>query len=207
MRPCQPFNEQTAQYIAGKVAKKYNTSIDALKSVVRTGDVCDARHISMYLMKEQGWSCSAIAEYFNRDHATVTHGLKMVRNRIDTSKEFRVEMRILRTENPFRARVYIAGKVRGLPYYEVDRKFQQAEDMLIGMGYEVINPLKLDLPADNEAVVWRILLPKISLCDMIAFLWDYKDSEGCGREMQAAEWLDLKQIFITQDYDLVKAEA
>ncbi|MPM08723.1 Chromosomal replication initiator protein DnaA [bioreactor metagenome] len=201
------LDEQLATYIAGKVAKKYGVSIDDLKSRSRLGNISEARQISMYLMREHKWSLAAIGAWFNRDHATAMNAVMVVQNRIDTNKEFRIEMRILRAENPFRARVYIAGKVRGLPYDEVERKFQNAEDLLISMGYEVVNPLKQNLPINNEAVVWRILLPKISMCEIIAFLWDYKDSEGCAREMLAAEWLELKQYYITPNYDLVKTEA
>lgn len=74
------------------------------------------------------------------------------------------------------------------------------------MGYNIVNPLKLNLPVNNEPAVWRILLPKISMCDGIALLWDYKDSEGCAREIQVADWLELKKIFITPTYEISNSE-
>ena len=39
-------------------------------------------------------------------------------------------------------RIYISGKISGLPYKEAEQRFEDAEALLTELGFEVINPLK-----------------------------------------------------------------
>lgn len=47
-------------------------------------------------------------------------------------------------------RIYISGKISGLPYDEVQERFNGAEDLLTELGFEVANPLKNGLDKDNS---------------------------------------------------------
>lgn len=47
-------------------------------------------------------------------------------------------------------RIYISGKISGLPYKEAEQRFEDAEALLTELGFEVINPLKNGLAAHEE---------------------------------------------------------
>lgn len=41
-------------------------------------------------------------------------------------------------------RIYISGKITGLPFDEAFKMFENAENKLKFRGYEVVNPMKLN---------------------------------------------------------------
>ena len=47
-------------------------------------------------------------------------------------------------------KIYIAGKISGLPYDEVRERFNGAEDLLTELGFEVLNPVKNGLDQDTS---------------------------------------------------------
>lgn len=84
-------------------------------------------------------------------------------------------------------KIYISGKISGLPISEVIRKFQAACDKVKRFGLVPMNPLDNDLPLDAE---WADQMGKdISIllrCDAIYLLPDYSDSEGAKIELAVA---------------------
>lgn len=84
-------------------------------------------------------------------------------------------------------KIYISGKVSGLPYADVQQTFQDAQDLLEDLGFEVVNPLKNGL---NHTHTWRqhivrdveLLLP----CDAIYMMESWVDSVGAGIEYDVA---------------------
>jgi hypothetical protein len=84
-------------------------------------------------------------------------------------------------------KVYISGKISGLSDRQVQAKFQRAEDMLVRMGFEVVNPTKNGLTPQHE---WNqhmlrdieLLLP----CDSIYMLNDWIASTGASIEHDIA---------------------
>lgn len=84
-------------------------------------------------------------------------------------------------------RVYISGKISGLPISEVIHKFQVACAKIKRFGLEPANPLDNGLPWDAE---WADQMGKdISIllrCDAIYLLPDYSDSEGAKIELAVA---------------------
>ncbi|NNV54559.1 DUF4406 domain-containing protein [Limnovirga soli] len=75
-------------------------------------------------------------------------------------------------------RMYIAGKVTGLPYEEVYRKFNHAANYLTTLGFTAINPIK-HVPEDTpwqEAM--RTCIRQLATCDGIYLLRDYHQSKG-----------------------------
>lgn len=84
-------------------------------------------------------------------------------------------------------RIYISGKITGLPFREVKDKFQSAQNFLEGFGFEVVSPLKNGL---SQSFTWQqhivrdieLLLP----CEAIYMLDDWVDSVGAGIEYDVA---------------------
>jgi hypothetical protein len=107
-----------------------------------------------------------------------------------------------------RGKLYVAGPMRGLPQLNFPA-FYLAEGVFRSMGYEVLNPARMDDekqvttkddvpekggPAGNEA--WREMvrrdLDAVLVADAIALLkgWD-RGSRGATAEAAVARWLNL----------------
>lgn len=71
------------QDIQEKTCTYFSISIELLKSNKRFKNIVLARHIAMYLTREQGFSFPEIAREFNRrDHTTVIHAVKKIEEQI-----------------------------------------------------------------------------------------------------------------------------
>lgn len=84
-------------------------------------------------------------------------------------------------------KIYISGKITGLPFSEVEAKFQQAEWLLEALELEAVNPLKNGLTKEHS---WHEhMLKDIELlfpCEGILMLDNWKDSVGAGIEYDIA---------------------
>jgi chromosomal replication initiator protein len=86
--------EISIDYIQKVVADYFGLSIDLMNSKTRKRNIVQARQLSMYFSKEHtkasltqiGLQCG------NKDHATVLHACKTVKNLRDTDKAFRIYM-------------------------------------------------------------------------------------------------------------------
>ncbi|MDR0755142.1 MAG: DUF4406 domain-containing protein [Prevotellaceae bacterium] len=85
-------------------------------------------------------------------------------------------------------KVYISGKITGLPRDEVIAKFSTAKEDLKKQGYEVISPVENGLPC-NASYESHIILDIVLLigCDAIYMLSDWEYSEGATLEHNIAE--------------------
>lgn len=84
-------------------------------------------------------------------------------------------------------KVYIAGKITGLPWEPTVAKFAQAENKLKAQGYTVVNPITLvNDPNIGWADAMRICIASLIDCDMIFMLADSVDSRGAKIELQTA---------------------
>jgi hypothetical protein len=84
--------------------------------------------------------------------------------------------------------IYVAGKVTGLKYQEVEEKFQAAETMLSNQGWKiVVNPVKL---INNPMEEWHAAMEKcleaLTNCEAIYMLACSVDSPGAMLELQHA---------------------
>lgn len=100
-------------------------------------------------------------------------------------------------------RIYIAGKVSGLPCAEVTHKFGLAQKHLESMGYEVVNPLavvahqhsvapKADRLLDTPwhwCMRWCIIY--LMACDGVVLLPCWVDSRGARLEHELAKKVEL----------------
>ncbi len=88
--------------------------------------------------------------------------------------------------------VYIAGKVTGLTFDEVQKNFNTVEADLLAKGYQVINPIKLvHFDADWQQAM-RICVSQLPFADYIYLLNNYLDSKGAINEFRIATMLGIK---------------
>jgi nucleoside 2-deoxyribosyltransferase len=88
-------------------------------------------------------------------------------------------------------KIYIAGKISNNPNYK--EQFQEAEDLLIKLGYEVFNPAKIELNCPSDCICdknkeWGCYMlrcfPELHKCDGVCLLPNYRDSTGARIEFQ-----------------------
>lgn len=92
-------------------------------------------------------------------------------------------------------RVYLAGKVSGLPTGEVYIKFAQAEFWLREKGYEIVNPLRLCSAGWTWERCMKVCLAELMKCDAICLLKDWGESRGARLEFFVASQLGLKMLY------------
>lgn len=83
-------------------------------------------------------------------------------------------------------KVFISGKITGVPRLEAVEKFSLAEEKLRGKGYEVVNPAK------NETLPTQELLTSLNIiqmmgCDMVFMLQDWRFCRQAVIERNVAE--------------------
>lgn len=87
-------------------------------------------------------------------------------------------------------KIYVAGKISGLPRLEVETKFQEARKTLADQGHSVFVPTVL--PAYDDVThddYMKICYAMIDVCDAVFVLKDWQKSKGARMEVQyAADW-------------------
>lgn len=85
-------------------------------------------------------------------------------------------------------KIYVAGKISGLPRNEVEAKFEQARKRLVENGHSVFVPTVLPDYADvPHSDYLRICYAMIDVCDAVYVLKDWKDSNGARLELNYAK--------------------
>jgi hypothetical protein len=97
-------------------------------------------------------------------------------------------------------KIYIAGRVTGIPRAEAAHKFERGKKLLMQNGFNYINPMDM-VPEDatpKEAM--RLCLPFLlsETCDGILLLDGHEFSEGALIEKQLARYCGL-QLFNEDD--------
>ena len=94
-------------------------------------------------------------------------------------------------------KIYISGKISGLPFDEVKLKFEKAETGLVAQGYEVVSPLKTGVPYPHDPWEFQAALNIILLigCDAVFLLPDWEYSKASSLEKNIAERLGKKMIY------------
>lgn len=92
-------------------------------------------------------------------------------------------------------RVYIAGRITGLPYEGVKVKFEKAEAACRFNNWSPFNPVKhVNQKASHEDAM-KILLPHLLDCHAILLLDDYAQSEGAQIEASLARYVGKTIIY------------
>ncbi|GIZ10004.1 DUF4406 domain-containing protein [Flavobacterium sp. UMI-01] len=97
-------------------------------------------------------------------------------------------------------KIYIAGKVTGLPQEECTMNFDVAQAAIEKIGYEAVNPLKVvnDWNASWE-VAMRKCIAALMECDLILMLDNYTNSPGARIELDLAKRLGIPCIYNHRD--------
>jgi hypothetical protein len=91
-------------------------------------------------------------------------------------------------------KIYIAGKVTGLPYEECCKKFETAEKIFRSKGWEVVNPMRI-VPEHTEwKIAMQICIAELVECDAYHMLPCWKKSTGAKLERKIARSLNLQEI-------------
>lgn len=96
-------------------------------------------------------------------------------------------------------RIYIAGKVTGLPLESVKQKFALKEWQLKSQGYDVMNPVKYIESRGllNEAweYIMKVLIPILCCADELHLLPCWQHSRGAMLERDIALRLGMPIIY------------
>jgi hypothetical protein len=91
-------------------------------------------------------------------------------------------------------RVYISGGITHNPNALQD--FNSAEQYLIGLGHEVVNPMKLEHSHDKSWENYmKVDIREMMLCDALYVLHGWRKSKGARIEVYLAEHLKMKIIY------------
>lgn len=84
-------------------------------------------------------------------------------------------------------RIYISGKISGLPLDDVKVRFADAKSFLDEIGFEAVNPLEKGLPDDAPCEQHMVKDIELLLsCDAIYMMDNWMDSTGAGIEYDIA---------------------
>ncbi|MFV0365463.1 MAG: chromosomal replication initiator protein DnaA [Mangrovibacterium sp.] len=83
--------ELSVDYISKVVCDSFGLEVEAIQSKTRKREIVQARQLAMFFSKEMtNQSYSAIgAQIGKKDHATVLHACKVIKNLIETDKDFK----------------------------------------------------------------------------------------------------------------------
>jgi len=93
-------------------------------------------------------------------------------------------------------KIYIAGKITGLPIEVAFDAFEKAEKYLASEGYEPVNPMKLPHEHGRTWNEYMIeCLEALKKCDAIYMMPGYVNSVGACVEHEVARSMRLKVIY------------
>ena len=85
-----------ADIMEGMVCQLWKVTKEDLRKKTKKREIAEARQVMMfYLHKVKGNSGAKAGKEFGKDHSTVLHACKTVKNLFDTNKEFRNKITLL----------------------------------------------------------------------------------------------------------------
>lgn len=103
-------------------------------------------------------------------------------------------------------KIYISGKVTGLPYADAVKTFEVAEkkvrDIYRGVDVEVINPMKLTKYEEGKrwADYMMPCLDALKDCDAIVMLANFRSSNGAKTELQFAKGCGMDIYYLAYNH-------
>ena len=102
-------------------------------------------------------------------------------------------------------KIYISGKMRGLPEEESRMKFEAARQYLIELGHDVVNPWDSEKEKEEQCLEWEdyILydLRIIKHCDVLFMLDNWRDSDGAKCEHAFASGRGMEILYEVHESD------
>ena len=95
-------------------------------------------------------------------------------------------------------RIYISGRISGLPYEEARAKFDAAEIYLLTHGWvDIANPMRCKIFKRKDEWAWQMgaCLMMLLRCEAIYMLRDWNDSRGARIEHAVARELGIEIIY------------
>lgn len=93
-------------------------------------------------------------------------------------------------------KVFISGKVSGLPYVYAQKRFNRAASLF--QGCEVHNPVKLCKPSWSWWRYMVVCLWHLMKCDTVVFMDNWQDSKGARIEHRVARVLGKTVIYMNE---------
>jgi len=95
----QSLRKLTIEEIQSAVAKKYNVTVGQILSLERTQSLVTPRQLAMYISRKLTTkSLQEIAIAFDKKHATILHGVKTIKQRLENEIELKNTMSEILTE-------------------------------------------------------------------------------------------------------------
>ena len=95
-------------------------------------------------------------------------------------------------------KIFISGKITGLPREEVVEKFAKAQAELEALGYTVLNPTILPPEGFEHSDYMHICKAMIDCCEAVFLLQNWQNSRGARQEKIYAENAGKKILFEAQ---------
>lgn len=92
-------------------------------------------------------------------------------------------------------KVYISGKISGLPIEDVRAKFDKAKQWLLSRGYEPVSPLDNECSSECWYDQMNACFAQLKHCQAIYLLADWKASPGAICEYHSALRSGKQMIF------------
>jgi len=87
----------TAQHIVKKVAKFFNLKTEDIMGVSRRSEIVKPRQIAIYLMrKESNFSYPTIGDYLKKDHSTIMHSYRKIKEAVNRDETVLRELNAVR---------------------------------------------------------------------------------------------------------------
>jgi hypothetical protein len=99
-------------------------------------------------------------------------------------------------------KVYIAGKISGLDFDEVKKKFNEAENLLKDKGYDTFNPINLSDNFTTWTEGMKECIKQLLECDAIYLMNDWRLSRGATLEKIISNFLGIEVIEEGDNYGL-----
>ncbi len=96
-------------------------------------------------------------------------------------------------------RLYLAGKITGLPEEEYQAKFKTAAQLYEAQGFEVCNPAQFVKREGFHLLPWETIMreciTRLLLCDGVVLLHDWRTSKGACLERDIATRLNIPVFY------------